>query len=98
MMCEDNKCSICTSDFKNDDLVINTKCNHNFHWDCDYYRDYYSEILSTENNPEDNDTENDTENNPENENDIVSSKISGIKNWITNFSDKCPICRCEYCI
>jgi len=112
MMCEDNKCSICTSDFKNDDLVINTKCNHNFHWDCNYYSDYYSEILSTENNlennPEDNNTENNTENNPEdnnpednnpeNENDIVSSKISGIKNWIINFSDKCPICRCEYCI
>ena len=25
-------------------------------------------------------------------------KNSGIKNWISKFSHKCPICRCEYCI
>ena len=61
---EDNFCSICNSDFKDEDLIINTKCNHNFHWDCN----------SCENNS------------------------SGIKNWISKFSNKCPICRCEYCI
>ena len=56
-----NTCSICTSKFKDNDLVINTKCNHNFHWDCNNYN-------------------------------------SGIKNWILNFSHKCPMCRYNYCI
>ena len=56
-----NNCIICSSDFKEGDLVINTKCNHNFHWNCD-------------------------------------NNISGIKEWISNFSHNCPICRCEYCI
>jgi hypothetical protein len=59
-----NLCSICSSEFKDNDLVINTKCNHNYHWKCD---------------------------NCDNNN-------SGIKNWISKFSHKCPICRCEYCI
>ena len=95
MMYQDNKCSICTSDFKNDDLVINTKCNHNFHWDCNYYRDSSNE---TDNHETDNDeTDNDETDNDETDNDEMP-KISGIKNWITNFSTKCPICRCEYCI
>jgi hypothetical protein len=29
-----NNCCICGSDFKDNDIVINTKCNHNFHWEC----------------------------------------------------------------
>lgn len=28
-MCE---CSICNEDFKSTDMIINTRCNHNFHW------------------------------------------------------------------
>lgn len=32
-----NTCSICTVKFKDNDLVINTKCNHNFHWDCNNF-------------------------------------------------------------
>tara|TARA_B110000305_G_C19359352_1_gene598605 strand:+ start:217 stop:1206 length:990 start_codon:yes stop_codon:yes gene_type:complete len=32
-----NTCSICTSKFKDTDLIINTKCNHNFHWDCNNF-------------------------------------------------------------
>ena len=31
---ENNNCCICSSEFKDDDIVINTKCNHNFHWEC----------------------------------------------------------------
>jgi hypothetical protein len=55
-----NVCSICSNEFKEQDIVINTKCNHNFHWNCD--------------------------------------NSVGIKNWIINYSHKCPICRCNYCI
>jgi len=126
MMNNDNKCSICTSDFENDDLVINTKCNHNFHWDCNYYRDSrnsFNHILDAEeiidsdrenDSDIDNDTDNDTDNHntnhsdsniaSDNENDNEDNsfhqkyKISGMKNWTINFSNKCPICRCEYCI
>ena len=29
-----NECSICSSKFSCEDIVINTKCNHNFHWNC----------------------------------------------------------------
>ena len=61
---EGNFCSICSSNFKDEDLIINTKCNHNFHWDCN----------------------------------SCDNSNSGIKNWISKFSHKCPICRCEYCI
>ena len=32
---DSNYCSICSSNFEEGDLVINTKCNHNFHWNCD---------------------------------------------------------------
>jgi hypothetical protein len=31
---ENSNCCICGSDFKDNDIVINTKCNHNFHWEC----------------------------------------------------------------
>lgn len=55
-----NVCSICSNEFKEHDIVVNTKCNHNFHWNCD--------------------------------------NSAGIKNWIINYSHKCPICRCNYCI
>ena len=61
---EGNYCIICSSEFKDDDLIINTKCNHNFHWNCDN----------------------------------CNNSNSGIKNWTSKFSHKCPICRCEYCI
>lgn len=27
-----NECSLCSEHFTDDDVVINTKCNHNFHW------------------------------------------------------------------
>lgn len=27
-------CAICHEEFKDGDIVINTKCNHNFHWQC----------------------------------------------------------------
>lgn len=27
-------CSICHETFKDDDIVMNTCCNHNFHWEC----------------------------------------------------------------
>ena len=59
---EGNVCSICSNEFNNNDIVVNTKCNHNFHWCC-----------SAENN-------------------------LGIKYWILNYSHKCPMCRCEYCV
>jgi hypothetical protein len=62
----DDLCSICSSNFKDNDIIINTKCNHNFHWDCNYGG--------------------------------TSKNISGLKNWISKFSHKCPICRYEYCI
>lgn len=26
------ECSLCSEDFKSTDIIINTKCNHNFHW------------------------------------------------------------------
>lgn len=29
-----NECPICSSKFTCEDIVINTKCNHNFHWNC----------------------------------------------------------------
>ena len=29
-----NECTICGSKFNDEDIVINTKCNHNFHWLC----------------------------------------------------------------
>ena len=28
------ECTICSSKFNTDDIVINTRCNHNFHWEC----------------------------------------------------------------
>lgn len=59
---EGNVCSICSNEFNNNDIVVNTKCNHNFHWCC-----------GAENN-------------------------LGIKYWILNYSHKCPMCRCEYCV
>lgn len=31
---ENSECTICGSKFKDDDIVINTNCNHNFHWIC----------------------------------------------------------------
>jgi hypothetical protein len=31
---ENSECTICSSEFKDDDIVINTNCNHNFHWIC----------------------------------------------------------------
>lgn len=31
MVCA-KECSICNEEFKKQDIVINTKCNHNFHW------------------------------------------------------------------
>jgi hypothetical protein len=27
-----NECALCSEHFEDDDIVINTKCNHNFHW------------------------------------------------------------------
>jgi hypothetical protein len=33
-MLSQNMCSICHEKFSDDDLVINTCCNHNFHWEC----------------------------------------------------------------
>jgi hypothetical protein len=27
-----NECALCNEHFVEDDIVINTKCNHNFHW------------------------------------------------------------------
>ena len=75
-MNNDNKCSICTTDFENDDLVINTKCNHNFHWDCNYYRDSrnsFNHILDAEeiidsDRENDSDIDNDTDNDTDNHN------------------------------
>jgi hypothetical protein len=32
---EHNVCSLCHENFKDDDVVVNTCCNHNFHWKCD---------------------------------------------------------------
>jgi hypothetical protein len=29
-----NECAICQEDFLPDDIVVNTACNHNFHWFC----------------------------------------------------------------
>lgn len=29
-----NECIICKNNFNNEDIIINTKCNHNFHWLC----------------------------------------------------------------
>ena len=31
-----DECIICSNKFKEDDIVINTSCNHNFHWKTDY--------------------------------------------------------------
>jgi len=31
-MLSKKECSICNEEFKRTDIVINTKCNHNFHW------------------------------------------------------------------
>lgn len=28
------ECSLCQEEFNNNDIVINTTCNHNFHWEC----------------------------------------------------------------
>lgn len=27
-------CSLCHEKFKNDDIILNTSCHHNFHWNC----------------------------------------------------------------
>lgn len=29
-----DSCCICSCPFKDDDIIINTKCHHNFHWNC----------------------------------------------------------------
>lgn len=50
-----NSCSICSSNFTDKCIVINTICNHNFHWYCN--------------------------------NDF------GLKYWIQNHNNSCPICR-----
>ena len=31
MICN-TECAICNEEFKPTDIIINTKCNHNFHW------------------------------------------------------------------
>lgn len=33
---DNNNCSICGSEFKDVDIIINTKCNHNFHYICSH--------------------------------------------------------------
>lgn len=33
-----NECALCSEHFVDDDMVINTKCNHNFHWHSDTCR------------------------------------------------------------
>jgi len=32
---EPQMCPLCHENFNKDDIIINTKCNHNFHWLCD---------------------------------------------------------------
>ena len=56
-----NKCCICSSNFIDSDIIINTKCNHNFHWIC-------------------------------------NNDLKGLQNWVTNYSNNCPICRMKDCI
>jgi hypothetical protein len=34
-----DNCCICGSDFNDEDIIINTKCNHNFHWKCNVTTD-----------------------------------------------------------
>ena len=50
-----NNCSICGINFTNECVVINTVCNHNFHWYC--------------------------------------NNKHGLKYWIQNHNNSCPICR-----
>lgn len=33
-MCSQTSCSLCHENFKPDDMVFNSCCNHNFHWEC----------------------------------------------------------------
>lgn len=33
-MCSIKQCALCHEDFNNTDVVLHTKCNHLFHWDC----------------------------------------------------------------
>lgn len=30
------ECSLCYEKFKSDDIILNTACNHNFHWKCNH--------------------------------------------------------------
>ncbi len=50
-----DNCSICGSKFTNECIIINTSCNHNFHWYCNNKR--------------------------------------GLKYWIQEYNNSCPICR-----
>jgi hypothetical protein len=52
---DNNSCSICSCNFTDNCIVVNTICNHNFHWYCN--------------------------------NDF------GLKYWIQNHNNSCPICR-----
>jgi hypothetical protein len=59
---EHTYCIICGSKFNEQDIVINTKCNHTFHYVC-------------------------------NSQTISSIDELGLRNWITNYNNNCPICR-----
>ena len=53
-----DKCVICGINFNPNCIVINTTCNHNFHWEC-------------------------------------GDEGIGLKYWILNHKNNCPICRSD---
>lgn len=49
-ICEDGKlgeCCTCSADFKRGELMVISRCNHKFHWDCDSGIKYWSRSNNT---------------------------------------------------
>ncbi len=44
IMSSQNECALCQEQFKDDDIVFNSCCNHNFHWNCS--NDFSSGIMN----------------------------------------------------
>jgi hypothetical protein len=45
-------CAICHDEFNGDDVIVNTRCNHNFHWQCPYPLHTSPEQIDIEGNNE----------------------------------------------